>query len=784
MKNVKGYLGNILENLNRADALIELNPKERGHYVHLTCPSCQQQTAYISRQGYYIYCNRKNKCGYTNGLVEYISERDSITEEDAIRTLAEITDTQLPELSEEEKVEYNKLRERQRLYKDILSIAKSGLWKYGGSVLEYLRGRGYTDSEIISMDFGYLPIVSELQKHLKEIGHAGLLVEETLSSFNQSNPLLIPIYNPFGTLDGFTTRAINSNTTAKYLNSKGLEKGAYFLNFNESKREETLIVVEGIIDALLLTQRGIRGAVACGGNSPTESQINNALKYGKVKNVILCLDNDDAGRKGTERAIELLKGKNINIYVANTDPYKDPDELIKQKSIEDFKEVLKQHESWVKWTAKRVISKFDITTDIGREGALNDLLKFENDITDPIESEYIIETITETLGYSREIIADKILTFHEKRAKEKQAESYKELLKEALKLERENKFEELGNFLNDGLAKTRAIVVSNIVTPYPSEKAIEDIQNRRVGLETGYPSIDKFVSIPNGAMTLIAGRPSHCKTTFLLNLMLNMVEKNPEKSFYFFSYEESKTALYVKIINILSETIVSNGLEYKNSQQLEYYIKGGSRGNNSINNAISLYDKYIKEGRLWLIDTPLPVDILAGTLENTTYNYDVGGVFIDYAQRVKYSGKYETERVKIARISETLRETSTRLDLPLIVGTQLNRENSKDKPQLDNLKEAGNLEEDANVVLGLYNWKTAIEKEKANEMTTKDGGTKRKTPKNCKGGDVKIDVRAIDFEVHILKNRNGAINENALLSFDAPILKIKDTEKKTEESPF
>jgi len=780
MKNVKGYLGNILENLNRADALTELNPKERGRYVYLTCPSCQQQTAYISQQGYYIYCNRKNKCGYTNGLIEYISERDRVSEEDAIRTLAEITNTHLPELSGEEKVEYNKLRERQRLYKDILAIAKYGIWLTNAdSVRTYLTERGYTDSEIVSMDFGFLPIIGKLKEELRQKGHPYLLVEEVLSSFNQNNPLLIPIYNPFGILDGFATRAIKTNIAPKYLYSKGLERGAYFFNFNESKREETLIVVEGIIDALLLTQREVRGAVACGGDSPTGNQINNALKYGRVKNIILCLDNDDAGRKGTERAIELLKGKNVNIYVANTDPYKDPDEFIKAKGIEDFKEVLKRAESWVKWMAKRIISKYDTATDIGREGALNDLLKLESDITDPIESEYIIETITETLGYSRATIEDKILTFHEKRAKEKQAESYRELLKEALKLERENKFEELGNFLNDGIAKARAIVVSNIVTPYSSAKAIEDIQNRRAGLETGYPSIDKFVSIPNGAITLIAGRPSHCKTTFMLNLMLNMVEKNPEKSFYFFSYEESKTALYIKIINILSGTIVSKGLECKNSEQLEYYIKGGSRGNNSIDNAISLYDKYVKEGRLWLIDTPLPVDILAGVLENATYNYDVGGVFIDYAQRVKYSGTYETERVKIARVSETLRETSTRLDLPLIVGAQLNRENSKDKPQLDNLKEAGNLEEDANVVLGLYNWRTAIVKERAHEITTKDGETKEKTLKNCKKGDVKIDLRATDLEVHILKNRNGVINEDALLSFDAPILKIKDTEKNT-----
>jgi len=784
MTSIRGHLGTILDNLNRADALPELSPKERGRYVYLTCPSCRQTTAYISQQGYYIHCNRKNNCGYIKGLVEYISERDRTSEEDAVRTLANITNTQLPELSKEEKEKYKELGERNRLFTDILSIAKYSIWlDIATPVREYLNNRGYFDDEIITMDFGFLPIISKLKKKLKDNGHSYLLVEETLKSFNHNNPLLIPVYNPFGALDGFITRAVSPDTTPKYLYSKELERGSYFFNFNESKREETLIIVEGIIDALLLTQRGIKGAVACGGDSPTDTQISNALKYGKVKNVILCLDHDNAGIKGTERAIELLKGKDIHVYVANTSPYKDPDELIKAESLESFNKVIKQAESHTKWTAKRIINKYDITTDIGREGALNELLKLENDIIDPVESEYIINAITDNLRYSREVLADKILTYHEKRTKERQAEAYRELLKNALKLEKDSKFEELEKTLSNGIAKISAIAVSNIITPYPTEKAVEDIKNRREGLETGYSDIDKFVTIPNGAMTLVAGRPSHCKTTLLLNLLLNMVKRYPDKSFYFFSYEESKTALYVKLINILSETIVSKGLEFKNSQQLEYYIKGGQTQQQTINNALITYENYVKNGRLWLVDKALSVDLLAGTLENLTYDYNMGGVFIDYAQRIKYNGKYESERVKIARISETLRETATRLDIPLIVGTQLNRENTKQKPQLDNLKEAGNLEEDANVVLGLYNWKTAIDKEKADEEI-KNGQTKINKLKNCKGGDVKIDTRAIDFEVHILKNRNGAINETALLSFDAPILKIKDNEVKSEEAPF
>ena len=788
MKNIRTYLHTILEKLNRADALPELNPKERGRYIYLKCPSCNQDTAYISQNGYYIYCNRKNKCGYVQGIVEYIAERDSITNEEAIKQLAELTNTQLPELSPEEKEKLQALKSKENLLKDILSIAKSGLWlRPSKRIRDYLTERGYNENEILLMDFGFLPVIDELKKVLLEKNHSPLLVDEVLSSFRNTHPLLIPVYNSFGYLDGFISRTISNEFTPKYLYPKGLERGAEFFNFYEAKNEFTLIVVEGIIDALLLTTRGIKGVVACGGDSPTQNQINHALKFSKAENIILCLDNDEAGKKGTERALELLKNKNISVYVANTEPHKDPDEFLKYNSVETLQKRIVSAESWVKWQTKNVLNKFDLTNDIGRENALEELLHLESKLkTDEIEkSQYILESIEKLLNFPRNLLDAKLFSFHEKRSKEKQAETYNKLLQDALKLSSQGKFDDLANFLSEGIAKTKALVVSNIVTSYNTEKALSDIQNRQEGLKTCYESIDQFVSIPGGAITLVAGRPSHCKTTFLLNLMTNLVELYPLKSFFFFSYEESKTALYIKIINLMSETIINESLKYKNTQQIEYYLKGGLKQQEKhhksglknpfykINHSVSLYDEYVNENRLWLIDTPLEVETLAGSLENLTYKYDVGAVFIDYAQRIKFGGKYENERVKIARISESLRETATRLDIPLIVGCQLNRENAKAKPQLDNLKEAGNLEEDANVVLGLYNWKTAIDKEKADEESTKDG-TKKKKLKNCKGEEISINDRNIDFEVHILKNRNGAINESALLSFDAPILKIKE----------
>ena len=198
----------------------------------------------------------------------------------------------------------------------------------------------------------------------------------------------------------------------------------------------------------------------------------------------------------------------------------------------------------------------------------------------------------------------------------------------------------------------------------------------------------------------------------------------------------------------------------------------------NINHSIKVFDDYVNNNRLWLVDDPMDVDTLTSTITNLNYKYDIGAIFIDYAQRVKYSGKYESERVKIARISESLRENATKLDLPFLVGTQLNRENAKSKPQLENLKEAGNLEEDANLALGIFNWKTALNKE---QMENNYAQTM-----NCKNKPVQINDRKIDFEVHILKNRNGAINDSALLSFDAPLLKISDNNNytATQESVF
>lgn len=123
---------------------------------------------------------------------------------------------------------------------------------------------------------------------------------------------------------------------------------------------------------------------------------------------------------------------------------------------------------------------------------------------------------------------------------------------------------------------------------------------------------------------------------------------------------------------------------------------------------------------------------------------------------MKIKGRYQTRQIEIQKISERVLETAKKLSLPIILGAQLGRDRDrKDKVRLDNLREAGDIEQDANLVIGLYN--EAMEKAQDN--------------------DEPLETRTVDLELTILKNRNGVVNEATTLIFDRPILTIRDKDK-------
>ena len=99
--------------------------------------------------------------------------------------------------------------------------------------------------------------------------------------------------------------------------------------------------------------------------------------------------------------------------------------------------------------------------------------------------------------------------------------------------------------------------------PYSPADYQKDMIKQIEGYKTGFKELDNFVAIEPGTLTIVAGRPSHGKTTMMLNMYRNMISANEDKSFLFYSYEEHRQDIINKIIISLAR------LEYMTNERFE-----------------------------------------------------------------------------------------------------------------------------------------------------------------------------------------------------------------------
>ena len=375
MKDTKDLLDfAIYPSLDRAEAVKDLNPPDKGKYYLLTCPKCGEAETYLYKTGIYIKCSRINKCGYAQSLWDYIQNTRGLTSQETLRELARLAGYTLPKLKGYSEEREEKARERANILEVALEYFKAQLWRTerGKEASGYLKERGYSEEEIKGMELGLYPSQKELEAYI--INRVSTVsIVNTLNTFGltgkdkrlgDTHQLVIPYRDPVGRLKGFIVRTLLKTAEPKYLFTYGLEQDTFF-NLHEARGQDTLIVVEGFLDALIANERALKGMVGVGLSSLTEAQLDNALRCG-VKSFVLALDNDEEGQKETEKALGLINRKGIKASVVTLpEGYKDPDEVIngsKEKGlpalkIEAFKELVSNPESGVRWKAKRSLSQ-------------------------------------------------------------------------------------------------------------------------------------------------------------------------------------------------------------------------------------------------------------------------------------------------------------------------------------------------------------------------------------------------------------------------------------------
>ncbi|WHA05158.1 replicative DNA helicase [Candidatus Bandiella numerosa] len=223
------------------------------------------------------------------------------------------------------------------------------------------------------------------------------------------------------------------------------------------------------------------------------------------------------------------------------------------------------------------------------------------------------------------------------------------------------------------------------------------------GIETGYIDLNKYTGgFQSSDLIIIAGRPSMGKTALAVNIMIRaakyFVKESKEqdtkkKSICFFSLEMSAEQLASRILAI--ETKIDGSK-----------IRIGKVNKGEFKN-LSEQISILNELPIIIDDTPaLTISAIRTKARRMKRQHNIGLLVIDYLQLINSTGRNKENRVQeIAEISQGLKAIAKELDIPVITASQLSRavESREDKrPLLSDLRESGNIEQDADIVMFIY----------------------------------------------------------------------------------
>jgi DNA primase catalytic core len=737
--------------------------------------------------------------GENLSLVDYVIRRDRVEFIQAVKTLADVVGLQLPK-GEFNQDSYQKYKDQATLLEDCNSYFIYCLENSTGAdeIKAYLSSRGYSKEDIKAMELGYIPDQDKLFTYLLSKGYSQSLIDETLKTDKEgtlkrlpkrvgsTHTLTIP-YRSGGTIKGFKFRTIG-DITPKYYNSTGLDRLGGFFNLSGIKGDKDVVIVEGELDSLNATAKGVDNVVAPGGSSISSDQVRDAIKRG-AKSFTLCLDTEpgkeDETAKRITSAIEVILGEGVNrVYIVSLPDIgggkTDPDRLIKEKGVEAFREAIREALPYYEYKLQEILNKYRKIEEERElkskdvDNLLDEVVETASHILEPTDRDRYkklftsLEAIKE-LGISEESLSITVDRLTSTRDKEAQAKDFKKLLTEATILQdkgdTDKALELLDSKVKEVKLKDKTTEFSSLMKPIQEEELKERQANKPESLNSGYTIGGEPLLLPSGAISVFTAPTSHGKTTFLINLALNVSRNYGDKETYLFSYEEDGDSILINTLNsYLDKEISSN-----NRRTLKSYFTTGSTeyiNSQSRDHFTTNKDKFFKElietRRLNIHYSSYNSDTLIEAIRYLHKHAKPGAIFIDYIQLLNLpEGKYKTysRQEEIKEICIALKDIAVETGLPIILGAQFNREViSPLKLHATKIGEAGDIERIASLIVGFWN-------NNFKPIAT-DGELKEINEKGANTPDT--------LYTTILKNRGGKVGLEEILSFNGNTGRIKN----------
>lgn len=368
----------------------------------------------VSRQKQMYYCFG---CGAGGNVFTFLMEYENYTFIEAVEYLAERSGVELP------KAEYSReAKERAGLKASLLEINKAAAQyfyvqlksKQGKAGYTYLRERRLSDETIRAFGLGYSNKYSDdLYRYLRSKGYqeemirqAGLIsIDEKHGVYDKFwNRVMFPIMDVNSRVIGFGGRVMG-DAKPKYLNSPETpifdkSRNLYGLNRARSSRKPYFLLCEGYMDVIAMHQAGFTNAVASLGTALTAGHASLIRRY--VQEVYLTYDSDEAGTKAALRAVPILREAGISAKVIRMDPYKDPDEFIKNLGAEEFEQRIEGAKNGFMFTLEILEREYHMDSPEGKTAFFQEAARRLIGFQDELERNNYIEAVAKAYRISEE----------------------------------------------------------------------------------------------------------------------------------------------------------------------------------------------------------------------------------------------------------------------------------------------------------------------------------------------------------------------------------------------
>lgn len=212
------------------------------------------------------------------------------------------------------------------------------------------------------------------------------------------------------------------------------------------------------------------------------------------------------------------------------------------------------------------------------------------------------------------------------------------------------------------------------------------------GVPTGYYHLDKATGgLQKQNLYIIGGRPSNGKSAFATNIAWNATIEH-KKRIGFLSMEMSFRDLFARLIamdtGLNSKDVLNRHLSNKQWQK------------------VAEVSEIFSKADIWIDDTGgMNILDIKAKARKMKKEFDIDLLFVDYLQLATGLGRWDNKTYDIGEVSAGLKQLAKELDIPVAACAQLSRENVKGKvrkPILPDLRESGNIEQDADVVIFVH----------------------------------------------------------------------------------